>query len=220
MKSNPIVLLKWLGRKVRTHFLAGILITLPLGLTAWILVWIFNGIDGFAQPVISQVFGREIPGIGFAITVALIYLAGVIASNVLGRRTLRYGESLLEKIPVARTIYIGIRQITQSFSEPRETGYMQVVLIEFPRRGARTIGFITNESSDASGKKLLNVFVPTSPNPTSGFLQIVEESEIIRTDISVDDALKMVVSGGRISLEEVREKLLIATEKHDTDLES
>jgi len=220
MKTNPIVFLKWLAKRVMGYLLAGILITLPIGLTAWILVWIFTRMEDLVQPALKTFFGLEIPGIGFAITVVLILLAGVIASFVLGRRLLRFGDSLFGRVPLAGNLYTAIRQITQSFSEPRKTGFMQVVLIEFPRRGARTIGFITNESSDASGKKLLNVFVPTSPNPTSGFLQIVGESEIIRTDISVDDALKMVVSGGRMSLEEVREKLLIATEKHDTDLES
>ena len=84
---------------------------------------------------------------------------------------------------------------------------MQVVLVEFPRKGTRTIGFITNESYDKSGERLLNIFIPTSPNPTSGFLQIMREGEIIRTNISVDDALKMVVSAGRVSLEEVSDKL-------------
>ncbi len=220
MKSKPIALLKWLVKRVIGYLLAGILITMPLALTAYLLVWIFNWMDGAIQPVISQIAGRQITGIGFTVTMVLILLTGFIASFVFGRRLLRFGDSLFGRVPLAGNLYTAIRQITQSFSEPRKTGFMQVVLIEFPRRGARTIGFITNESSDASGKKLLNVFVPTAPNPTSGFLQIVEESEIIRTDISVDDALKMVVSGGRMSPEEVREKLLIATKKHDTDLES
>lgn len=94
---------------------------------------------------------------------------------------------------------------------------MQVVLIEFPRKGTRTLGFVTNESSDESGRKLLNIFVPTAPNPTSGFLQIIEESEVIRTDISVDDALKMVVSGGRISPKEVQDRLLAVSHQHDVD---
>lgn len=205
---------KRLGRKVRAHFLAGILIMVPIGLTVWIFVQIFTWVDSFLQPgVISPIFGRQVPGLGFAITAVLIYIVGVIASNVVGRRVIRWAESLLERVPVARHIYTGIRQIVESFSTPGKTGFMQVVLIEFPRRGTRTIGFITNEESNESGKKLINVFVPTSPNPTSGFLQIVEEQEIIRTSISVDDALKMVVSGGRMSPEEVKQKLLAASQE-------
>jgi len=214
MKNNLKSSLGWLGRKIRAHFLAGILITIPLGLTIWLFYWIFSGVDGFLQRIaINPIFGRDIPGVGFAVTVVLIYLVGVIASNVLGRRLLRYGESVLERVPVARHIYTGIRQIVNGFSEPHKTGFMQVVLIEFPRRGTRTLGFITNEESDETGKKLINVFIPTSPNPTSGFLQIVEENEIIRTDLSVDAALRMVVSGGRVSPTEVREKLFAVNEE-------
>ena len=200
----------WLAKKVRGHFLAGILVAVPVGLTIWIFAWMFTTIDGLLQPVIVQIFGRTIPGVGFGITIALVYLAGVIASNVFGRRVIHSGEAFLARIPVARHIYTGIKQILESFSSPNKTGFMQVVLVEFPRRGTRTIGFITNEESDESGRKLLNVFIPTSPNPTSGFLQIVEEEEVIRTTISVEDALKMVVSGGRVSAKELQERLLAA----------
>ena len=211
MKNQTTRFLVWLGKKIRAHFLAGILIIVPIGLTIWILVWIFNGIDGFLQPIISTIFGRPIAGVGFGITVVLIYIVGLIASNMLGGRLIRYGESLLARIPVARYLYSGIKQILESFSSPHKTGFMHVVLIEFPRRGTRTIGFITNEEMDEYGRKLINVFIPTSPNPTSGFLQIVEEDEIIRTNIPVDDALKMVVSGGRMSPEEVTDKILALT---------
>ena len=208
MKSKPVALLRWLVKKVMAYFLAGILVTLPLAVTAWIFFQIFMGIERYVQPVvIKPIFGDEIPGVGFAITAVLIILAGVIASFVLGQRLLRFVESLLGRVPLAGNLYSGIRQIIQSFSEPRTTGFMQVVLIEFPRKGTRTIGFVTNETSDESGRKLLNIFIPTSPNPTSGFLQLVRESEIIRTNISVDDALKMVVSGGRVSLKEVSDRL-------------
>jgi uncharacterized membrane protein len=208
---------KWLVKKVRAHFLAGILVVVPVGITVWILYQGFFWIDNFLQDaVIERVFGHPIPGVGFAFTVVLIYVIGVIASNVVGRRIIRYGESMLAKVPIARTFYTGIKQIMDSFSQPNKTGFMQVVLVEFPRRGIRTIGFITNEQSDESGKKLLNVFIPTSPNPTSGFLQILEEDEVIRTSISVDAAIKMVVSGGRMSPKEVSDKLLVASKEADT----
>lgn len=209
MKRRTTSILKWVGRKLRAHFLAGILVTVPLGLTVWIFVWIFNGIDNFLQPVIERIFGHDIPGVGFGITVLLVYIVGVIVSNLLGRRLLRYGETLLNRVPVFRYVYNGIRQIMQAFAAPDKTGFMQVVLVEFPRRGTRTLGFITNETSDESGKKLLNIFIPTSPNPTSGFLQILSEDEVIRTALSVDDALKMVVSGGRVSPREVSDKLFV-----------
>jgi uncharacterized membrane protein len=167
-------------------------------------------VDGFLQPyLIEPIFNKEVPGVGFAVTIVLIFIIGVVVSNILGRRLLRYGESLINRVPIAHHLYNGIRQIVQAFAAPDKTGFMQVVLVEFPRRGTRTLGFITNETSDESGRKLLNIFIPTSPNPTSGFLQILSEDQVIRTDMSVDDALKMVVSGGRVSIQEVSDKLFV-----------
>jgi len=199
----------WLGKKLRAQFVTGILVVVPIGVTILIFVWIFVRLDNILQPVIRSIWGHTIPGVGFGVTIVLIYLVGVIASNIVGRKLIRYGESLLARVPVVRQLHAGIKQILESFSAPGKTGFMQVVLVEFPRKGARTIGFITNESYDKSGERLLNIFIPTSPNPTSGFLQIMREGEIIRTNISVDDALKMVVSAGRVSLEEISDKLSV-----------
>ena len=194
-------------KKLRTQFLAGILVIVPIGATALILVWIFRSIDNILQPVLTSLLGRHIPGVGFGVLIVLIYLAGVIASSVLGRRIIRFGESLVRRVPLVRYLYNGIKQIVDSFSAPGETGFMQVVLAEFPRKGMRTIGFITNETVDQSGKKLLNIFIPTAPNPTSGFLQIAREGEVIRTGISVENAIKMIVSAGRVVPEEISNKL-------------
>ncbi|MFC1864200.1 DUF502 domain-containing protein [Chloroflexota bacterium] len=199
----------WLVKKLRAQFLAGILVLVPIGVTILILVWIFSSIDNILQPLIKPIAGHTIPGVGFGIMIVLIYLLGVVTSNVIGKKLVRYGESLLARVPVARQLYAGIKQILESFSASGKTGFTEVVLVEFPRKGLRTIGFVTNESSDESSEKLLNIFIPTSPNPTSGFLQIVREGEIIRTNISVEDALKMVVSAGRVSLKEVRDKLSV-----------
>ncbi|MEE8352845.1 MAG: DUF502 domain-containing protein [Dehalococcoidales bacterium] len=209
MLKNILTVLLQVGRKIRGHFFAGILLIVPLGVTIGIFSWLFASIDGILQPLVRTITGYTIPGVGFGATLLLIYVAGVIVSNVVGRRLVGYGEAALGRIPVARYLYNGVRQIISSFTNPDTTGFMQVVLIEFPRRGTRTLGFITNEVVSESGKKLLNVFIPTSPNPTSGFLQIVDETEIIRTGISVDDALKMIVSGGRMSPKEVSEKLFV-----------
>ncbi len=207
MKHTRRVCLGWLGKKLRTQFAAGILVVVPIGVTILILYWIFVRLDNILQPIIRSIWGRTFPGVGFGATLVLIYLAGVIASNIVGTRLIHYGESLLAKVPVVRQLYAGIKQILEGFSKPGKTGFMQVVLVEFPKEGMRAIGFITNESYDKSGERLLNVFIPTSPNPTSGFLEIVTEDKIIRTNISVDDALKMVVSAGRVSLEEISDKL-------------
>jgi uncharacterized membrane protein len=187
------------GRKLRRQFISGILISIPLGATIIILVWIFNSIDNLLQPLITDIWGHTIPGVGFGVTVVLIYLAGVIASNVLGKRLIRYGESLIGRVPIFRQLYSTIKHIVDSFSAPEKTGFMQVVLVEFPRKGMRAIGFVTNESTDKSGQKLVNVLIPNSPNPMSGFLEIVKEKEVVRTKISVDQALQMIVSAGRMT---------------------
>ena len=209
--------LTWLEKHLRKQFLAGILVVVPLGITILMLAWIFNYIDDILQPAITAIAGHPIQGVGFGITVILIYLSGVIASSVGGKAIIRFNESIVGKVPIVRQVYHGIKQILESFSKGDRTTFMQVVLIEFPRKGARTIGFVTNESTTAAGKKLLNVFVPTTPNPTSGFLQIVEESEIIRTRISVEDALKIVISAGKMSLHEISASLPRDNQAADSD---
>jgi len=198
---------RWLGRKLRTQFLTGLVAIIPIGLTLLVLVWVFNAVDGILEPIVRAIFGRPVPGVGFGATVILIYLVGVIASNILGKKLLRFGESLLVRVPLVRQIYTGIKQILASFRQPGVSNHMQVVLVEFPRKGMRTIGFITNESGDKSGKKLLNIFIPTAPNPTSGFLQIAREEEVIRTNISVEEAFTLVASAGKVSPQEIETRL-------------
>jgi len=188
----------WLGRRLRRHFLAGILVVVPLGAALLILVWLFSAIDNILQPIIKAIFGQPITGLGFGIAIILIYLTGVIASNFVGHRLIRFGESILTKVPVLRQLYIGFKQVLESLSGISKAAFREVVLVEFPREGMKTIAFITNELKDKSGQKLLAIYVPTAPNPTSGFFQIVSEEMVTRTDISVDEAMKMVISGGMV----------------------
>jgi len=189
---------RWLGRKLRAQFLMGLIVSIPIIVTVWILYLVFSAVDSFLNPLIEPIMGHTIPGLGFGIMIVLIYLIGVVADNFIGKKLIQYAESLLSRLPLVRQLYAGIKQIIESFSKPSKAGYMEVVLVEFPRVGMRAIGFVTNETSDSSGKKLLHIFVPTSPNPTSGFLQIVEEDKVTRTKMSVDDALKVVISAGRV----------------------
>ncbi|MFC2014223.1 DUF502 domain-containing protein [Chloroflexota bacterium] len=191
---------------LRRRFIAGLQVLIPLGVTILILVWFFSKIDNILQPVISSIFGRTISGVGFGITVLLIFIAGVIVSSVAGRKLINYGESILLKVPIIRQLYSSIKQIVESFSSEGKGSFMRVVLVEFPKKGMKTVGFVTNQATDQSGKILLNVFIPTAPNPTSGFLQIMAEKEVIRTDISVDDALKMIISAGKVSAKEITDK--------------
>lgn len=193
--------------KLRSQFIIGIIAAVPIAVTILALVWLFNTIDNILQPVIRYIWGRPITGAGFGITIILIYLIGVIASNVVGKRLIHYAESILPSMPVVRQLYHGTKEVLESFSAPDKSGFLQVVLAEFPKKDMRAIGFVTHESYDKSGKKLLNVLIPTAPNPTTGFLQIVREEEVIRTDISIENAVKMVISAGRVSPEEITARL-------------
>jgi len=207
MNHTKMTSRKQIGRKVRAQFLTGVLIVVPVIVAVLILVWLFNYIDNIAQPVAKSLLGRTIPGLGFALTLALIYLIGLVATSVIGKRLIGYIESLLARVPLFRYLYTSIKQIMVSFTTPSEAKFLQVVLVEFPKKGMRVLGFVTSETRVESGEKLLNVFIPTSPNPTSGYLEIVRESDIIRTNISIDDALKMILSAGKISLKEVSDRL-------------
>lgn len=188
-------------KHLRNKLLLGILVLVPLIATILILVWAFNSVDNILQPIIRSTWGIRFPGIGVAIVLVLAYVAGIIASSILGRKIISFIESYLDRLPVFGQLYRGIRQIIVSFSEPRKTGFMQVVFVEYPRKGIHSIGFITNELHDNSEEKFYTVFIPTSPNPTSGFMEIVREEELTKTDISVEDALRVVVSAGRVPLE-------------------
>ncbi len=203
MKHKSRLFLARLSKGLGAKFGIGLITIVPFAATVWIIYWIFVNVDNILQPLIEPIFGRTITGLGFGITIGLILLFGFIASNVIGKRLIQYAESAIPWMPIVHQLYSGIKQILESFSASRDTSRMQPVLTEFPRKGMRVIGFITNELRHESGKKLLTVFIPTSPNPTSGFLQIVEENEVVRTDISLEDALKMVVSAGKVASDEV-----------------
>lgn len=186
---------------MRNHFLSGILVVLPLAAAIFVLVWVFVKIDNILQPVIQAIFNRRITGVGFGITLVLIYIIGVIASNILGHRIIRFGESLATRIPIFRQLYTAFKQVAEGLSGTgtSKAAFREVILVEFPREGMRALAFITNEITDESGKKMFAIFVPTAPIPTSGYFEIVTEDMITRTNISVDEAMKMIISSGMIS---------------------
>lgn len=207
MKRHSGRFLSWLSMQLGAKFGIGIITLVPFAATIWIVYWIFTRIDDILQPIIKDIWGHNIPGVGFGATLLLILLAGFIGSNVIGKRLVLYAESITPGFPIVHQLYSGIKQILESFSSPTGTGRMPPVLIEFPKKGMKSLGFITSELNDDSGKKLFVVFIPTVPNPTTGFAVIVEESEIIRTNISIEDALKMVVSAGKVITPEAADNM-------------
>ena len=192
-------------RAVRKHFLAGIIVVIPIAATLAVLIWFFINVDNVLQPVIKLIFGHRIIGVGFAISVVIIYIIGVIASNLVGRRILRFGESILDRIPIFRQIYRGFKQVVDSLSgyQVKTAAFHEVVLIEFPREGMKTLGFITNEIIDESGNKMYAVYVPTAPVPTSGYFEIGPEEMITRISLTVDEAMRMIMSSGIVSPQKI-----------------
>jgi uncharacterized membrane protein len=156
---------------------------------------------------IKNITGLQIPGIGLIGVLILIFLAGIITRNVFGKKILHGVEKCLVKIPIARNIYLASKQITQIISQHPKQMFVKAVLIEYPRKGLYVIGFITSPSAvkiNEQGEKLLNIFIPTTPNPTSGFLLLVPEKEIIPLPISVEEGIKLIVSGGIITPENIK----------------
>lgn len=206
MEENKVVKGGW-GKKIRAQFVTGLLVVVPISASILILIWVFTSIDDILQPIIEAIAGRRIPGVGFGVTVVLIYFAGVLARNFIGKKLMSYGNSVLMRVPVLRGLYTGIRQILRTLAAPDKANFMQVVLVEFPRKEMWTVGFVTKEITTETGEKFVNVLIPTSPTPWSGYFQILREADVIRTEISVEEAVKMVVSGGMTSPEGLHSKL-------------
>ena len=188
----------WFLGRLRTHFLAGLLVVVPIAASVLILVWVFRTIDDILQPVIKQIFGHTIVGLGFGITIALVFIVGIIAGNIVGRRLIHLGDSLLKRVPLFRQIYTGATQVMEGLSGTgsiTKAAFREVVLVEYPTNRMTHVAFITNEFTASDGRKLFAVYLPSTPVPWSGFSGIVTEDMITRTTISVDEALKMVISG-------------------------
>jgi uncharacterized membrane protein len=185
--------------ELKNIFITGLLIFLPISATLFIIFWVFRYIEEFLQPYLSQ-SGYYIPGMGWLFIILIIFFLGLLGRFTIGNRLIELVESQLRKIPIIRTIYIGVKEATKAILVSETEKLKGVVLIEYPRKGIYTLGFTTGaviqEAREKTGKNLVNVFVPTSPNPTSGLVILVPEEEIIYLKLRVEDALKVIISGG------------------------
>jgi uncharacterized membrane protein len=190
------------GRRVRELFVVGLAVVLPLLVTYLLLRFLFETFDGLLDPIIQGILGRRIPGLGFLTTVALIFLIGTLTTNIVGRKLVAMTEGLLLRIPVVKTVYAASKQLFDALTLPGQGAFRQVVMLEYPRTGVYALGFITATQAegfqDLVGEKTVNVFIPTAPNPTSGFFLVVPERSVIPVPISMEEALKLIVSGGLI----------------------
>jgi len=185
----------------RKYFITGLLVILPLWITVYIL-WLLMGITGsMVSPILKMVFNGKISILtirilSFIISLFLIWLLGLIAANIIGKKMLVGIENIIRKMPFVKDVYGSAKQLIGFFSA-QKVDFRHVVLIEFPRKGIYTIGFITSDKSWTMGtKKLISVFYPTTPNPTTGFFLLIPEDELIYSDMKVEEAIKIIMSGG------------------------
>lgn len=194
-------------RCVGGYLVRGLIIIIPLAVTLWVIIWVFNLIDGLLAPILMLGLGRHYPGLGFAIILVSIIFLGFLGEKIGQQKFFDSAEAHLVRIPVAGTIYGGIREILNSFNKANAGRFLEVVLIEYPRRGIYTVGLVTRETKNKDGTSVLSVFIPTAPTPAGGYLVIVPESEVVRTSMSISDAMKLVVSIGRVSREDLVDML-------------
>lgn len=203
-----------IARHVRARIVSGILLLVPLAASFWVLRILFRLILGYVRPVASLMSRIPVPeyvvGMLAVLTLLLlIYAAGTLTRLVLGRRLVAWGESLLVRIPVVKTVYSATKSLVDMLSNKNRNAFKSVVLIDFPRPGCKAIGFLGGEGTGADGRRWCRVFLPTTPNPTSGYLLLLEDADVTRTQITIEEGIRMVVSGGVLAPEEF-ERLEVA----------
>lgn len=195
-------------QRIRRYFIAGLLVWLPLVATYVVLSFSIRLIDRSLlllphslRP--ENLFGFQIPGLGVILTLVLVLLTGLIVANFFGRKLISAWESLLSRIPLVRTVYGAVKQVTASLFSDASQSFREVVLVEYPRRGLWMLAFVTGDTpkkfQQVVGQDLINIYVPTTPNPTSGFYIMVPPSEVRRLDVPVEVGLKMILSAGVVN---------------------
>ena len=190
--------------KKRNYFLTGLISIFPLAITYFIINWLFIFFSGPGKRIINYFFTDYKSSIiehivGFILTFLFIYIVGAIISNVLGKKIYLLFEKLLAKIPLVSYIYNTIKQITDTLSISQKQAFQKVVYIEYPKEDIWTIALVTGESQDSEGVEYYQIFVPTTPNPTSGFMLFVKKENAKETQMSIDEGLKIIISGGMLA---------------------
>jgi uncharacterized membrane protein len=195
---------------LRASFLTGLVVVIPIWLTLW-LIWTVTGwIDSWVLPFVPDrwqpdaYIGIDLRGLGVIISLVVTVLVGWITKFYFGRKLLHFGESVVDRMPIVRSIYNGLKQIAETVFAQTDTSFEKACLVEYPRRGIWAIGFISTEAKNEIARRvpeddaILSVFLPTTPNPTSGFLLFVPRKDVVLLDMSVEDAAKLVISAGLV----------------------
>ncbi len=192
---------------LRKYIIAGLLVWLPLVITVAIIKFVVDLLDGTVLLLPPEyrpeaLLGVSIPGFGIVLAVVILVVTGIFAANLLGRRLVQLGEALLGRIPLVRNIYNSVKQIATTLLATQSKSFRKVVLVEYPRKDSWCIGFLVNEQVDTdeaiTGERLQSIYLPTTPNPTSGFNLLLPAHEIIELDMSVEDGFKFIISMGVI----------------------
>ncbi len=205
--------MKRLRTSLRNYFLTGLLVIVPISVTGYAIWFLLKAMDAILKYIPAKYLPEtylhiHIPGLGLILTIVLVFVVGLLTRNFVGRKMVHLGERIVDRIPIARIIYIGVKQLLEALFVQKTKAFDKAALIEYPRRGVYAIGFITGESKgevqNMTPKNMINVFVPTTPNPTSGFYILIPDNELIVLSMSVEDAFKLIVSGGIISPAEAK----------------
>lgn len=185
----------------RSKLFAGLATLLPLYFTFIVVKFLFISLEETSGPLLKKL-GFNIPGLGIILTIILIYILGLLVTNFLGKKIFKLGEKVVKKVPVVNIIYSTLKQITDTFTKGSKDTFKGAIYIQYPRRGLWTMAFISGESTSKEGIAYYHVFVPTTPNPTSGFFLLVPQSDSVKTGMSVEDGLKTIISGGLLAPEQ------------------
>lgn len=208
------------GQLIKRYFITGLLIWVPLAITAWVLALIVGTMDQSLHLLPAaihprNVFGFDIPGVGAVLTLLVIVVTGLLAANFIGQRLVVWWERLLARIPVVNSIYNSVKQVSDTLFSSSGNAFRQALLIEYPRRGTWTIAFLTGAPGGEVLRHLdgehVSVYVPTTPNPTSGFFLMLPKADVIPLEMSVDTALKYVISMGVVAPPVRRQSVTVAT---------
>lgn len=194
-----------LKRRSKNYFLSGILVVIPIVITIFVVKAIFTFLDELLLPYLMPRLGYWVPGIGIIITFTGIYLVGILVTNFIGRKFISLGERIVLKIPVAKTVYGSVKQIMETFSFKSEESGKKVVMVEYPKENVWSIGLVNGEiNHPASNEKLYNILIIAAINPTSGYFILVPQNKVVHLNISVEEAMKWIVSGGIVMPDEFK----------------
>lgn len=192
-----------MGAKIRRIFLAGIFTAIPIYVTYAVLKVILQFMDQFlapvVQPIIQRYLGFNIPGLGMVMMIISLFLLGLFVTNFLGRALYGYFEKIVQRIPIASSVYNFAKQIVLTFSPEQRSAFKKVIWLEYPRPGLWTLGFVTGTSQSEDGEPHYNIFVATTPNPTSGYVVFVAQKDTLEADLSIEEGFKLLISGGALS---------------------